>query len=104
MTSRLQSILKQYQRNESINRGEYAALKQSKQKILFCNNGSREEYSLRDCSRMYNNLFNKYDFCLKIYLIEPDNYLFIDSQTCSYMWDPIFESNSINLPIMCSGR
>ncbi|CAF3954248.1 unnamed protein product [Rotaria sp. Silwood2] len=25
----------------------------------------------------------------------------MNSQTCSYMWDPIFESNSVNLPAMC---
>ena len=28
---------------------------------------------------------------------------FLDSQTCSYMWDPVFETNSANPPPMCPG-
>lgn len=28
----------------------------------------------------------------------------LDAQTCAYMWDPVFEGNSMDPPSMCPGK
>jgi hypothetical protein len=67
-------------------------------------NGSRKKYFLDNYAIVYDNQMYKYVFICNICVILFYWYSMIDSQTCSYMWDPIFESNSDDLPTMCPGR